>query len=74
MAVFRRNRSDIRSTSIRSTTGVQGELSFFAIHPDYAGRGLEGNCSVILYIYGKRIYSIFMCFTEHAVTMDFTKT
>lgn len=53
----------------------RGELSFFAIHPDYHGKGLEGNCSVVfVYIWKERIYSIFMCLLTQAVTMDFTKT
>ena len=53
MAVFRRNRSDIRSTSIRSTTGVQGRTVFFR---DSSGLSRTG--------IGRELFSRFCIYME----------
>ena len=62
MAVFRRNRSDIRSTSIRSTTGVQGRTVFFRNSSGLSRTGdWKGIVQSFLYVYGKREYTAFLC-------------
>ena len=62
MAVFRRNRSDIRSSSIRSTTGVQGRTVFFRNSSGLSRTGdWKGIVQSFLCVHGKREYTAFLC-------------